>query len=300
MDFDVIIIGAGPSGLTAALYLGRANLKTLILESTGSGGQLNYTYEVDNYPGFFGKGTELAEKMRTQALKFGGIFSSERVLEIKVLTGDIKLIKTRKNEYRAKSVIIATGAGPRLLGVEGEEQFKGLGVSYCATCDGAFFKDKTVLVAGGGNTAFEDALYLSKFCKAVYLIHRRDKFRASATLVEKVKNNPKIIIRTNETIEKIQGESMVNSVVLKNVVSSENTILDTSAVFVAAGRIPNSAIVKDILELDENGYIVTDENMRTSADGIYAVGDVRKTPLRQIITACSDGAVAANDISMNI
>ncbi|MBR4724098.1 MAG: thioredoxin-disulfide reductase [Clostridia bacterium] len=300
MDFDVIIIGAGPSGLTAALYLGRANLKTLILESTGSGGQLNYTYEVDNYPGFFGKGTELAEKMRTQALKFGGIFSSERVLEIKVLTGDIKLIKTRKNEYRAKSVIIATGAGPRLLGAEGEEQFKGLGVSYCATCDGAFFKDKTVLVAGGGNTAFEDALYLSKFCKAVYLIHRRDKFRASATLVEKVKNNPKIIIRTNETIEKIQGESMVNSVVLKNVVSSENTILDTSAVFVAAGRIPNSAIVKDILELDENGYIVTDENMRTSADGIYAVGDVRKTPLRQIITACADGAVAANDISMNI
>lgn len=300
MDFDVIIIGAGPSGLTAALYLGRANLKTLILESVGSGGQLNYTYEVDNYPGFFGKGTELAEKMRSQALKFGGIFSSERVLEIKILPEDIKIVKTRKNEYRAKSIIIATGAGPRLLGAEGEERFKGFGVSYCATCDGAFFKDKTVLVAGGGNTAFEDALYLSKFCKAVYLVHRRDKFRASANLVEKVKNNPKIIIRTNEIVEKIQGESMVNSVVLKNTLSSENTILDTSAVFVAAGRLPNSAIVKDILELDENGYIVTDENMRTSVSGIYAVGDVRRTPLRQIITACADGAVAANDISMNI
>lgn len=300
MDFDVIIIGAGPSGLTAALYLGRANLKTLILESTGSGGQLNYTYEVDNYPGFFGKGTELAEKMRTQALKFGGIFSSERVLEIKILPGDIKLIKTRKNEYRAQSVIVATGASPRLLGADGEEQFKGLGVSYCATCDGAFYKDKTVLVAGGGNTAFEDALYLSKFCKAVYLIHRRDKFRASANLVEKVRNNPKVIVRTNETIEKIQGDSMVKSVVLKHTLSSRISVLDTSAVFVAAGRIPNNAIAKDLLKLDENGYIITDENMRTSMNGIYAVGDVRTTPLRQIITACSDGAVAANDIAVNI
>ncbi len=299
MDFDVIIIGAGPSGLTAALYLGRANLKTLILESTGGGGQLNYTYEVDNYPGFFGKGTELAEKMRSQALKFGGVFSSERVLEIKVLPGDIKLVKTRKNEYRAKSVIIATGANPRPLGAEGEEQFKGLGVSYCATCDGAFYKDKTVLVAGGGNTAFEDALYLSKFCKAVYLVHRRDKFRASASLVEKVKHNPKIIIRTNETIEKIQGENMVKSVVLKHTLSSRISVLDTSAVFVAVGRLPNSAVVKDIVELDNNNYIVTDENMRTSISGIYAVGDVRTTPLRQIITACADGAVAANDISMN-
>ena len=300
MDFDVIIIGAGPAGLTAALYLGRANLKTLILESTGCGGQLNYTYEVDNFPGFFGKGAELAEKMRTQSLKFGGVLSSEKSLEIKVLEDGTKIVKTRKNEYRAKAIIIATGASPRLLGADGEEQFKGLGVSYCATCDGAFFKDKTVLVAGGGNTAFEDALYLSKFCKAVYLIHRRDKFRASANLVEKVKGNPKIIVRTNEIIEKIQGEKMVDSVVLKNTISSENSVLDTSAVFVAAGRIPNSAIFKDFLELDSSGYIVTDENMRTNINGIYAVGDVRTTPLRQIITAAADGAIAANDISLSI
>ena len=299
MDFDVIIIGAGPAGLTAALYCGRANLKTLILESTGAGGQLNYTFEVDNYPGFFGKGAELAEKMRAQALKFGGVFSSEKVLEIKLLQGNIKSVKTRKNDYRAKAVIIATGASPRLLGADGEDRLKGMGVSYCATCDGAFFKDKTVLVAGGGNTAFQDALYLSKFCKAVYLVHRRDSFRASASLVEKVKNNSKIILKTNETIEKIQGETNVKSVVLKHTLSSRISVIDTSAVFVAAGRLPNSAIVSDILKLDENGYIVTDENMRTSESGIYAVGDVRKTPLRQIITAAADGAIAANDIAMN-
>lgn len=300
MDFDVIIIGAGPAGLTAALYCGRANLKTLILESVGAGGQLNYTLEIDNYPGFFGKGSELAEKMRAQAIKFGGVFSSEKVLELKLSPGNIKTVKTRKNEYRAKSVIIATGAGPRLLGVEGEEQFKGAGVSYCATCDGAFYKDKTVLVAGGGNTAFQDALYLSKFCKAVYLVHRRDSFRASAVLVDKVKNNPKIIIKTNETIEKIQGDAMVKSVVLKHTLSSRISVLDTSAVFVAAGRLPNSTTFKDIVKLDKDGYIVTDCNMRTSSSGIYAVGDVRTTPLRQIITAAADGAVAANDIAMEL
>ena len=300
MDFDVIIIGAGPSGLTAALYCGRANLKTLILESSGAGGQLNYIYEIDNYPGFFGKGTELAEKFRGQALKFGGIFSSERVLEIEILQDGIKSVKTRKNEYRAKSVIIATGAAPRTLGAVGEKEFTGRGVSYCATCDGAFFKDKTVAVVGGGNTAFADALYLSKFCRAVYLIHRRDGFRASAFLVNKVKSNSKIIMRTNEVVEEIKGENMVNSLVLRNTVTSALSTIDTSALFIAAGRVPNSSFAKNILTLDEKGYIETDENMKTNIDGIYAAGDVRKTPLRQILTAAADGAVAANDIAMNI
>lgn len=300
MDFDVIIIGAGPAGLTATLYCGRANLKTLILESSGAGGQLNYTFEVDNYPGFFGKGLELAEKMREQALKFGAVFSSERVLEIGVLEDGLKSVKTRKNEYRAKAVIIATGASPRPLGANGEAEFAGRGVSYCATCDGAFFKDKTVSVAGGGNTAFQDALYLSKFCHAVYLIHRRDAFRASAFLADKVKNNSKIILRKNEIVEEIKGDSMVNSLVLKNVLSGETSTIDTSAIFIAVGRIPNSSFAKDILTLDDSGYIMTDENMRTNIDGIYAVGDVRKSPLRQIITAAADGAVAANDIAMNM
>lgn len=300
MDFDVIIIGAGPAGLTAALYCGRADLKTLILESTGAGGQLNYIYEIDNYPGFFGKGTELAEKFRGQALKFGGVFSSERVLEINSLDNGVKAVKTRKNEYRAKAVIIATGATPRTLGAIGEKEFTGKGVSYCATCDGAFFKDKTVSVVGGGNTAFQDALYLSKFCHAVYLIHRREAFRASAFLVNKVKSNSKIIMRTNEVVEEIKGNDMVNSLVLKNTASSAISTIDTSALFIAAGRVPNSDFAKNILTLDENGYILTDVNMKTNIDGIYAVGDVRKSPLRQILTAAADGAIAANDIAMNM
>ncbi|MBR4720703.1 MAG: thioredoxin-disulfide reductase [Clostridia bacterium] len=299
MDFDVIVIGAGPAGLTAALYLGRANLKTLILDSTGIGGQLNYSYEIDNYPGFFGKGFELAQKMREQAMKFGGVFSSERVLEIGVFEDGTKFVKTRKNEYRTKSIIIATGASPRPLDVDGEKEFTGRGVSYCATCDGAFFKDKNVAVVGGGNTAFADALYLSKFCHSVFLIHRRDTFRASAFLIDKVKNS-KILVRTNEVVEKIVGRDMVNSIVLKNTTTSDSTVLDVSALFIAVGRLPNSDLGKGLLSLDENGYIITDENMRTNIDGIYAVGDIRKTPLRQIITAAADGAVAANDIALKM
>lgn len=297
MDFDVIIIGGGPGGLSAGLYAGRANLKTLILEGTGIGGQVNYTTDIDNYPGFLGTGPELSEKMREQTEKFGVVFSAENVKEIVNPSAEIKTVRTRRNEYRAKAVIIATGANPRLLGVDGEERLKGAGVSYCATCDGAFFKDKTVLVAGGGNTAFEEALYLSKFCRAVYLIHRSEKFRASKSLVDRVKANSKILIRTNEQIEKIQGDSAVKSVVLMHTISKKITVLDTEAVFVAIGRIPENSLVKDFIKLDESGYIITDENMRTSINGIYAIGDVRKTPLRQIVTAASDGAIAATDIA---
>jgi len=297
MIFDVIIVGAGPGGLNAALYCGRANLKTLILESTGVGGQLNYTTEIDNYLGFLGTGAELSKKMYDQAISFGATFSSERVSEIKLGLDNIKIVKTRRSDYQAKALILATGASPRLLGADGEERFKGMGVSYCATCDGAFYKDKPVIVIGGGNTAFEEAQYLSKFCKIVYLVHRRDTFRANATLVEKVKNNPKIFIRTNEVVEKIQGDNLVKSVVLKHTLSSRINVLETSAVFVAAGRLPNNSLIKDIVRVDKDGYIITDEKMRTSVNGIYAIGDVRNTPLRQIITAASDGAIAASDIA---
>lgn len=300
MDFDVIIIGAGPGGLAAGIYCGRANLKTLILEGQGVGGQVNYTADIDNYPGFFGTGPELSEKMREQTMRFGVTFSTERAREIANPKADIKIVRTRRNEYRAKAIIISTGANPRTLGVDGEERLKGAGVSYCATCDGAFFKDRTVLVVGGGNTAFEEAVYLSKFCQKVYLVHRNEKFRASARLVEKAKANSKIIIRTNEQIEKIQGDNAVKSVVLKHTLSSRMGVLDTDAVFVAVGRVPENSIVKEIVTLDEYGYIVTDENMRTSAAGIYAVGDVRNTPLRQIVTAASDGAIAANDIASTL
>ena len=300
MDFDVIIIGAGPGGLSCALYCARANLKTLILEGSGVGGQINYTYEVDNYLGFYGSGPELAEKMKSQVEKFGVTFLSEKVKEITNIDKELKIVKTRRNEYRAKAVVIATGANPRLLGVDGEERLKGAGVSYCATCDGAFFKDKTVMVVGGGDVALEDAVYLSKFCRAVYLVHRREVFRANATLLEKVKNSAKILVKTNEVVEKIQGDSTVKSVVLKHTLSGKMSVVDTDAVFIAIGRNPETSLVGDFLKLDNGGYIVTDENMRTSVDGIYAIGDVRNTPLRQIITAAADGAIAANDITQKL
>ena len=208
----------------------------------------------------------------------------------------MKTVKTRRNTYRAKAIVIATGANPRLLGVDGEERLKGAGVSYCATCDGAFFKDKTVMVVGGGNTALEDAVYLSKFCRAVYLVHRRDGFRANAKLLEKVRNSQKILIKTNEVVEKIQGDSAVKSVVLRHTLSSKISVVDTEAVFVAIGRNPETSLVSAKLALDNSGYIITDENMRTNIAGVYAIGDVRNTPLRQIVTAAADGAVAANDI----
>lgn len=300
MDFDVIIIGAGPGGLSCALYCARANLKTLILEGSGVGGQINYTYEVDNYLGFYGSGPELSEKMRSQVEKFDVTFLSEKVREISGWDREIKTVKTRRNEYRAKAIVIATGANPRLLGVDGEERLKGAGVSYCATCDGAFFKDKTVMVVGGGDVALEDAVYLSKFCRAVYLVHRREVFRANATLLEKVKNSAKILVKTNEVVEKIQGDSTVKSVVLKHTLSGKMSVVDADAVFIAIGRNPETSLVGDFLKLDNGGYIVTDENMRTSVDGIYAIGDVRNTPLRQIITAAADGAIAANDITQKL
>lgn len=296
MDFDVIIIGGGPAGLSCALYTARANLKTLVLEGTGVGGQVNYTYEVDNYLGFSGTGAELSEKMRSQVESFGVTFLSEKVREIADWDKEIKTVTTRRNTYRAKAIVIATGANPRLLGVDGEERLKGAGVSYCATCDGAFFKDKTAMVVGGGNTALEDAVYLAKFCPKVYLVHRRDGFRANAQLQEKIKNLPNICVKTNAVVEKIQGDMAVKSVVLRNTLSSKISVVDTDAVFVAIGRNPETTLVADKLVLDNSGYIVTDENMRTNVAGVYAIGDVRNTPLRQIVTAAADGAVAANDI----
>ncbi len=300
MDFDVIIIGAGPGGLSAGLYCARASLKTLVLEASGVGGQVNYTYDIDNYPGFSGTGPELSEKMHSQAEKFGVKFSYEKALEIKNHSSDKKIVRTRRNEYSAKAIIISTGAKPRLLGVDGEDRLKGAGVSYCATCDGAFFKGKTAAVIGGGNTAFEDAAYLAGFCKHVYLIHRSESFRANAHLINKVKSIENITIRTNETVEKIQGDTSVKSLVLKHTLSSRIAVLETDAVFAAIGRIPESALVKDFIELDKAGYIKTDENMHTNINGIYAIGDVRTTPLRQIVTAASDGAIAANSIVNNI
>lgn len=296
MDFDVIIIGAGPGGLSAAIYAARGGMKTLVLEGVGVGGQMNYTTDIDNYPGFSGTGPELSEKMHEQAEKFGVVFLAEKAAEIRNPNQEIKIVRTRRNEYKAKNIIISTGANPRKLGVLGEEEFAGAGVSYCATCDGAFFKDKVVTVVGGGNTAIEDALYLAKFCRTVNIVHRRETFRANAHIMKMAKANPKISIHTNLVVEKIQGDRAVKSLVLRHTLSSKISVLDTDGVFVAVGRIPEVSLVSGIVRLNDSGYIVTDENMRTSVPGIYAIGDVRNTPLRQVVTAAADGAIAANDI----
>lgn len=296
--YDVVIIGAGPAGLNAALYSARAGLKTLVLERLFAGGQAATTSEVDNFIGT-GKigGAALCMQMEKQAKSFGAEVKYEDVLSLD--TSEKKIV-TKKNTYLARAVIIATGASPRKIGIDGEEKFRGRGVSYCATCDGGFFKDKTACVLGGGDTAAEDALYLSNICKKVYVIHRRDKFRAAAKTVEKLYNNSKIEIVLNTVAEKINGGDFVNSVSVENVASGEKREISTDAVFVAAGNIPSNALFKGMIKTDENGYIIVDKNMRTDKENIYAAGDVCQKPLRQIITACADGAVAASSAAEDI
>lgn len=293
--YDLIIIGAGPAGLSAALYAARGGLKTLVLESMGFGGQMNYTYEVANYPGADDNptGAELAKRMRAQALEAGASISNENVKSIENIEFEIKTVNTRKNSYGAKAVIFATGAAARKLGAEGEDRFSGMGVSYCATCDGAFFKGQVTAVAGGGNTAFEEAIYLSRFCKKVYIINRSEKFRASAALVNAAEKEEKIEIIKNSVVEKIRGDSTVSGLELKDTRIGAKSSLDCSGLFVAVGRIPLNEIVPPEIEKDNDGFIITDNNMQTNLPGVYAAGDVRKTPLRQIVTAAADGAVAA-------
>lgn len=295
MDFDVIIIGGGPAGMTAAIYCSRANLKTLVIESSAPGGQMNLAETIENYPGFTGKGVQLSEFMKKQAESAGAVFVSENVRGIDCANAPVKTVRTRRNEYRAKAVLIATGASPRKLNVPGEDRLLGAGVSYCATCDGAFFRDKTVAVAGGGSTAFSEAQYLSAICKKVYIIHRRDKFRAEAALIDRVKRNPKITVKTNEVITEICGEKSVQSVMLENTENGEKTVLFCDAVFVAAGRTPNSQLA-EFLPRDESGYILAENDMGTGVNGFYAAGDVRKTEIHQIVSAAADGAAAANSI----
>lgn len=295
MVYDIAIIGGGAAGLSAAIYGTRGGMSVLVLENTGFGGQVNYTYDIDNYIGLPGiSGSELADRMREHAMLSGGEFKNESVREIKDFHRPVKKLITRSNIYEAKSIILATGAKPRRLGVAGEEEFAGAGVSYCATCDGAFFRGKTAVVAGGGNTAFEDALYLAGFCKKVVIMNRTSRFRASKVLVDKAHENPAIEIRTECRIEKIQGSSSsVKSVVTANTVNGRISVFDTDAVFIAIGRVPESGLIAQAAELAPDGSVITDEYMRTKTPGIFAAGDVRQTPLRQIITAAADGAVAA-------
>lgn len=295
MLYDTIIIGAGPAGLSAAIYSARGGLKTLVLESMGVGGQMNYTYEVANYPGVTGNptGAELAARMREQAVASGAFIGNETVKQIEDLNKSEKLVLTRKNTYTAKTIIFATGAKAKKLGSDGEERFSGMGVSYCASCDGAFFRGQVTAVVGGGNTAFEDALYLSRFCKKVYLIHRSEKFRASDVLIKATEKEEKIEIIKNCVVEKIIGDSTVSSLELKDTRLGIKSTLDCSGLFVAVGRIPTTNAISEEILTDKNGFVVTDEKMCTNIDGVFAAGDVRSTPLRQIVTAAADGAVAA-------
>lgn len=294
MVYDIAIIGGGAAGLSAAIYAARGGMKTAVFEGTGFGGQVNYTADVDNYPGIPSvSGIELADKMRAHAGMYPVDFMNEGIREIKDITKPVKKLVTRKNIYETRTIILATGAKPRRLDVMGETELAGAGVSYCATCDGAFSKGKTASVIGGGNTAFEDALYLSAICRKVYIINRSGKFRASKMLVEKAMANPNIEILTEQRVEKIQGTGVVSSIVLSHSISGRIRVLDTDAVFIAIGRIPESGLLQEFIQLAEDSSIICDEHMATGIPGVYAAGDVRHTPLRQIVTAAADGAVAA-------
>ncbi|BAF59598.1 MAG: thioredoxin-disulfide reductase [Pelotomaculum sp.] len=291
---ELVIIGGGPAGLSAGLYGSRAKLDTVLLERGIPGGLVISTDQVENYPGFpegIG-GFELMQKMEEQARRFGLEIVSVNVESIRV-DGKGFCVKTEDGELLAGAVIIATGAQPQLLGVKGEEQYTGRGVSYCATCDGAFFRGKKVAVIGGGDAAVQEAIFLTKFAEKVFIIHRRNELRATRAVQEKAFGNPKIEFVWDAVVSEISGSDLVESVTVKNVKNGEERDLQVDGVFIYVGQKPNSDLVRDIVSLDEKGYIITDENMMTSQPGLYAAGDVRRKLLRQVVTAVADGAVAA-------
>ncbi len=294
--YDVIIIGGGPAGLTAGLYTSRARLKSLLIEKGFTGGQVMTTEWIENYPGFeegIG-GAELSRKMETQAVKFGLEIVQGSVIEIAVVGGIRKVTLEDGTRYDTKSIILATGSNPRPLKIEGEDEYRGRGVSYCATCDGAFFKDETLAVIGGGDSAVEEGLFLTKFAKTVYIVHRRDSLRAAKVVQERAFANPKIKFVWDSVPEKIEGnESGVTTLHIKNVKTGEQSRLDVGGIFIYVGYNPNIEFLKGLVELNENNYIVADENMSSSVPGIFVAGDVRAKPLKQIATAVGDGAVAA-------
>lgn len=291
--YDIIIIGSGPAGLAAAIYAGRAKRKALVLESAPmSGGQIINTYEVDNYPGIEGiSGFELGQKMRQHADRMGVPFLMTEVLAVE--KGDeCKLVRTKDEVLESRTVIFATGATYRKLGVPGEEALRGLGVSYCATCDGAFFRGRTVAVVGGGDVALEDALFLARGCEKVYLIHRRDSFRGAKVLQEQVMAQERIEILYDTEVLSIGGTESVSNITIFNRKKGEQKKLAVQGIFLAVGITPASELAIGLVELDENGYIIAGEDCAASVSGIYAAGDVRTKQLRQVVTAVSDGANA--------
>lgn len=293
-SYDVIIIGGGPGGYTAALYAARANLSTLIIEKFAPGGQMATTDIVENYPGFAEgiNGFDLAMQMKHGAERFGVKTKLAEVLSVE-LDKEVKLVHTKKATFEAKTVILALGASPRELGLENERMLRGRGISYCATCDGSFYRDKTVVIVGGGNTAVADAIFLAKICKKVYLVHRRDELRASKTYMEALENTENIEFVWSSVVTEVIADQFVTGVKVKSRKDDSEREIACDGVFVAIGNVPNTDLIKDQVELDEAGYVPADETTRTNLPGVFAVGDMRAKPLRQIVTAVADGAVAA-------
>lgn len=292
LDFDTIILGGGPAGLSAGIYSARGAVSTAIVDKNMFGGQPSNYLELENYPGFpIVGGYDLMEKIEEHADKFGiQKFPMQEIEKIDLIS---KKIYTKEYEFSAKTIIIATGAQPMKLGVRGEKEFVGRGVSYCAVCDGAFYKNKVVAVIGGGNSAIEEAMYLTKFASKVFVVHRRNELRADKIIQERAFKNKKIVFVWNNVVKEINGENTVNSVVLEDVKTGKQTDLTVDGVFPYIGIVPNTEDFNGQLMQDKKGFIITDETMATSINGVFAVGDVRNTPLRQVVTAVSDGAVGA-------
>ena len=291
---DLLIVGAGPAGLSAAIYAARAGMSFTILEQMAPGGQAATTHHIENYPGFADGigGVDLAMAMQAQAQNLGAVFAYEPVEKME-LTGREKKIITAQNTYTARAVILAMGAQPRTLGLPGEEALRGRGVSYCATCDGFFFKGKRTVIIGGGDTALQDAQYLSNLCENVTILHRRNEFRAAKRLQDKARGLSNVTMMTPYVPVSIQQkEGMVSGLIAEHVETKEQKRIDCDGIFIAAGDLPQNEMVKGQVTLTEAGYIQTDARKKTNLPGVYAIGDISTTPLRQVVTACADGAVA--------
>ena len=295
-NFDMVIIGGGPGGYTAALYAARAGLEVVVLEKLSAGGQMALTSQIDNYPGFEEgiDGFLLGEKMQAGAERFGAKTEYAEVFSVD-LKASPKVIETSEGTFYGHTVILATGASPRELGVSGEKELVGRGIHYCAACDGLFYKDKTVLIVGGGNTAAADAFTLSRIAKKVILIHRRDTLRATKIYHEPLKKAENIEFHWNSVVSEFISDGKINGVKIKDVNTGEESLISCDGIFVSVGRKPATELVKDQLNLDDSGYVIADESTKTNLPGVYAVGDVRVKKLRQIVTAVADGAIAAHE-----
>ncbi|KPU44307.1 thioredoxin reductase [Oxobacter pfennigii] len=291
---DVVIIGGGPAGLSAGLYGSRAKLDTLVIEKSKYGGQAATTAELENYPGseHEATGPSISERMREQAEGFGTKFVKDEAVGLDV-TGNIKIVKCKNGEYKAKTIIIATGAEPKIAGFKGEMEFRGRGISYCATCDADFFTDLDIALVGGGDSALTEALYLTKFVNKLTIIHRRDEFRGAKSIQEKVFANPKIEVIWNSVPVEVIGDEIVEGLRIENRNTKEITELEVNGVFVFVGLDPISSVFNGIVDMDERGYIITDADMKTNIPGVFAAGDIRQKTLRQVVTAAADGAIAA-------